>query len=408
MELSIYIADLLVKNNCVIIPQFGGFIANRQAAVIDRSKGQIQPPYKHLLFNPQLKNNDGLLANYVAQQIDQSYNSTLETISEKVSEWKQRLMAGERIEIAEIGFLYTSEGVVKFEQNREFNLLLEAYGLSSVKFVSLHEEKSKAVEIEFKTSEAKITTVEDKANTDEKPEPLQKPVKKPAKVLRFEDAIAAKQEVKGKEDRNVEEVPLPKTRNKWMKYAAAAVVIPALFYAYWVPMKSDFLATGNVQLSDFNPFHKHIKTLYQPRIEKTEFNSIERVISFDELTEKISDEVEIYNYQFDEELYIPVRLHSQTTTQTEVIETKPKEQIEANTGTSQSHNHYLIAGCFGNKANANTLIKDLKTKGYSAFIVDYHNGLYRVAATSSNNANELESAKSDLNNQSIATWVLKK
>ena len=61
MELSGYIGDLLQKHNCVIVPEFGGFIANYKSAVIDTVNNRINPPSKSVLFNPNLVNNDGLL-----------------------------------------------------------------------------------------------------------------------------------------------------------------------------------------------------------------------------------------------------------------------------------------------------------------------------------------------------------
>ena len=55
------IGDLLLRNNCVIVPSFGGFVANQSAAIIDYRNGIITPPRKSVLFNRQLINNDGLL-----------------------------------------------------------------------------------------------------------------------------------------------------------------------------------------------------------------------------------------------------------------------------------------------------------------------------------------------------------
>ena len=69
MNLSKYIVDLLVKNNCVIVPNFGGFIANYNPAIIDELRHKIYPPSKRILSNPNLLSNDGLLANYVSTQV---------------------------------------------------------------------------------------------------------------------------------------------------------------------------------------------------------------------------------------------------------------------------------------------------------------------------------------------------
>jgi len=49
------IADLLLQHNCVIVPGFGGFVAQRLPAQIDIEKGQVHPPKKSILFNQKEK-----------------------------------------------------------------------------------------------------------------------------------------------------------------------------------------------------------------------------------------------------------------------------------------------------------------------------------------------------------------
>ena len=61
------IGDLLIQHNCVIVPSFGGFVAQKISAKIDFKSGKILPPSKSLLFNRQLINNDGLLANVISE-----------------------------------------------------------------------------------------------------------------------------------------------------------------------------------------------------------------------------------------------------------------------------------------------------------------------------------------------------
>jgi len=48
------IGELLLRHNCVILPGFGGFIAQRQPARIDYHSGTMHPPGKSILFNRQL------------------------------------------------------------------------------------------------------------------------------------------------------------------------------------------------------------------------------------------------------------------------------------------------------------------------------------------------------------------
>ena len=66
MALATYIKDLLYRYDCVIVPDFGGFISNKISAKINEQSHTFYPPSKQLGFNHHLTHNDGLLANYVA------------------------------------------------------------------------------------------------------------------------------------------------------------------------------------------------------------------------------------------------------------------------------------------------------------------------------------------------------
>ena len=66
MQLETYISDLLYRYECVVIPDFGAFLTQPVSARIDESNFTFYPPKKELSFNEQLKNNDGLLAKYIA------------------------------------------------------------------------------------------------------------------------------------------------------------------------------------------------------------------------------------------------------------------------------------------------------------------------------------------------------
>ena len=66
MIIANYISDLLYRYDCVIVPDFGGFVANRIGAQVNNFTHTFSPPTKQITFNGLLKHNDGLLANYIA------------------------------------------------------------------------------------------------------------------------------------------------------------------------------------------------------------------------------------------------------------------------------------------------------------------------------------------------------
>ncbi|HNR86040.1 MAG TPA: hypothetical protein PKN38_05475, partial [Taishania sp.] len=131
------IGDLLIRHNCVIIPEFGGFVTQRTAAKIDTNLGVITPPSKSLLFNRQLINNDGLLIAELAQQTRVSYDEARLMVQQLVKSWNETLSSGQRITIDKVGFLFfDQERNICFEQDRYFNLLLSSYGLGNVHFLT--------------------------------------------------------------------------------------------------------------------------------------------------------------------------------------------------------------------------------------------------------------------------------
>ena len=49
-----HIANLLQQFDCVILPDFGGFIADLEQGRFDEKADVFHPPYKRILFNKNL------------------------------------------------------------------------------------------------------------------------------------------------------------------------------------------------------------------------------------------------------------------------------------------------------------------------------------------------------------------
>ena len=383
MNLSKYIAELLVKNNCVIVPNFGGFIANYNPAIIDELRHKIYPPSKRVLFNSNLLNNDGLLANYVSTQISKNYAESLELIEEVSTKWKSKLSKGQRVSIGEVGFLYEVDNKIQFEQDREFNLFLGAYGLSSVNFLPLVEqEKAQTI---ASVDEASVGLVFDMNAVTGFIKPVE--INKTTSVVDFPYAR--------------------KKSNRW-KYLAAACFIPVLFYSYWIPMETHYLDSGNIQMADFNPLQKKVDKVYKTRIEKNDFTVVEFESNLLAKAKVLSSSVKYYNYQFSDELYIPVSLNENKVKRdkTNVVS---DSKVAVNTKSKTIENNFhLIAGCFSDESNAVLFVIDLKEKGYDSVIIDRNKGLYRVAVQSFSSKGKAVEFKSKLASKSISSWLLTK
>ncbi|MDT8418432.1 MAG: SPOR domain-containing protein [Lutibacter sp.] len=131
MTTANYISDLLYRYECVIVPNFGGFVTNEISAKVNHFTHTFYPPSKQLTFNSHLQNNDGLLANYVATAKNISYSEALEVIEKEVAEWNL-LLNVEVLELENIGsFKLNKEHKLIFEPTNSLNYLTSSFGLGS-------------------------------------------------------------------------------------------------------------------------------------------------------------------------------------------------------------------------------------------------------------------------------------
>ncbi|WP_273568731.1 SPOR domain-containing protein [Maribacter halichondriae] len=135
MALEHYIAELLYRYNCVVVPDFGAFLTQTKSAVIDTNANTFYPPSKSLSFNAQLTSNDGLLVSYMAEAEKVSYEEMLAKLNDFVKTWKGQLIQGEHLTLANIGKLFlNSDAKIVFQPSDKVNYLTSSFGLPS--FVS--------------------------------------------------------------------------------------------------------------------------------------------------------------------------------------------------------------------------------------------------------------------------------
>lgn len=131
MNLETYIKDLLYRYDCVIIPDFGGFVTKTTAAKLDENTHQFFPPTKQLSFNSHLNNNDGLLANYIASVENISFEKASNAIALSVIKWQNEIQK-KALNLEGIGVLKLNDNrQIIFEPNTTINYLSTSFGLSS-------------------------------------------------------------------------------------------------------------------------------------------------------------------------------------------------------------------------------------------------------------------------------------
>jgi hypothetical protein len=141
MNLANYINDLLYRHECVIIPNFGGFVTNKISAKVNESSHTLYPPSKQITFNSHLKVNDGLLANYIASSENITFEKASNAIHLGVAQWKNDIQT-KPLQIGSIGVLALNEkGQIIFEPNSKTNYLSESFGLASLESSSIQRYK---------------------------------------------------------------------------------------------------------------------------------------------------------------------------------------------------------------------------------------------------------------------------
>lgn len=385
-HLDAILGTLLLRNNCVIIPAFGGFVANNVSAKVDVKNGLITPPSKALSFNKNLSNNDGLIINHLASEKKISFDDAQNIISREVQQIKSQLNEGKRIHFHNVGFLYTNTaGKIAFEQDRFFNLLLSSYGLGNVQFISEEEEV-----------EALSPTV-GAVNTKET-------------IFITPTAVQENEQIQSDKTEEAKEIQHPAATEKSSsnllrkiaRYAAVAALVPLAFYSFWIPMKTDVLKSGIIYLDDFNPFKAEEETKYQAKVQKETLtiDSVQPLATLSSITENLSSSAPIFAYPLDEDLFIPVWRKKETVNSV--------ENSEENEVVTAKNSYHAIVGCFSDPTNAKDLITDLKAKGFDAYEVDVKGGLHRISAGNTTQYSEISTLREKVEATELSVWILKK
>lgn len=164
MNIQPYIAQLLYRYQCVTVPGLGAFLTETQSAQWIESANSFFPPKKMISFNANIKNNDGLLANHIAQSEKTSYDYAVSAIQYEVLNWKKILEENGTLSIKNVGDIsLNADKNLVFIPSDQTNYLSSSFGLSS--FVSpvvkreIFEQKMEAFEektiIKLETEERK-------------------------------------------------------------------------------------------------------------------------------------------------------------------------------------------------------------------------------------------------------------
>ncbi|MCK9480857.1 MAG: SPOR domain-containing protein [Bacteroidia bacterium] len=127
------IQSLLYDNDCVIIPDFGGFIKRENPTVLDKYANSIKPQGTTLFFNVALQQNDGLLANHIASEKSISYQNAIDLLTQWVKDTERQITLDGRFTFGILGtFFVNAEGKKWFSPNPSLNFSRKTFGLETI------------------------------------------------------------------------------------------------------------------------------------------------------------------------------------------------------------------------------------------------------------------------------------
>ncbi len=339
----------------MIVPDFGGFVANYSPAKIHPVLHQFTPPSKSIIFNKMLKNNDGLLASHIAAIEKISFPEALKYINHFVENANLQLKKGAKITLEEIGTLYLdTERNIQFEPETA-NYLLEAFGL---------------------------------------PDFQSPPIKRDTISRRIEKEFI---------DRGA--IPAEKKKSRIKTYIAVAVALPLVFALIWIPLKTDLLK--NINYSSLNPFVSKEAAKYTER-EKTKSEKLKIENSETASFLKMNDTARQARLNINDNVSLPVTADMIGNKTAGLVKVDSTSVSVRKTNISDDFKFHLISGCFLIKDNADKFVTTLQSQNYTASIIGKRNGLYVVSSGDYPTRQEASSQLIKLKKNQPEAWLLVK
>ena len=383
MKLNKYIRQLLTDNEMVIIPGFGAFISEYQPAEIDDATDELKPPSTRLIFNPQIRNNDGLLVGYVAELTRNSHFEALQKIEKERDNIIYQLDKGEKVELENLGTLYyNADNQVEFISESDKNLSHESFGLESVSLTepgaeeNIEEETAvtEPVEPEETIPTAEDSSVDEEAVSEQEPEAEESA--KEILIPPVTEEIKENESIQEEEKQVEEVVPAEKIEEKEKKRKGGwvwflVILIPLIAVSVFLLMKEK---RDNTPISN------------QDEISNPEV--IQQPIAVIDTLEKDSTKV------------VP-----QDSAISEEAETGNENKLE-----TSGPKFYLIGGSFKEEENAETYMEVLQDKGFEPFKMGKYGNFYILGIGTYDTEEEAVAAKREFLDKSpdSGIWILEK
>jgi len=348
-----HIKELLFEQDCVVIPEFGGFVTNFDCAKINLTNRFIAPPQKWLAFNALLKNDDGLLSNYIAKEDNISISQANFKVRNFVDDIKRYLRVDKTYSIDGLGtFSQNEEKKIQFQPKSTNNFYSESFGMENI-FLKKSESLQNELQVVLIPNVVSNATIQQVFASDDR--------ESMAEILEDEAAYSYQ---KGR-------------FSKVLPYVYGIVGSMILFSAIY------FLDNQKSNLSSLNPFQfqKNVLHITKPILK-------EDVVL---VTTKFENEIESKS----------------------IVETNIEPVVEVKSTIIESNNRFfIITGSFGSKQNSKKLLNILISKGFENAEIIYpkrSEKLIKVSAGGFRNESDADQeAKKVAEIMNQTTWIYKK
>lgn len=138
---------LILENDCVVIPQLGGFISHYMPATYIASEKLYLPPYRTLVFNTGITVNDGLLIQSYMARHHVSYAAASQLVERDVAALRDELSARGSVTFDELGTLMQQADHLQFSPVEGGCPTPSLYGLDGLSVEPAHPKKQENIYI---------------------------------------------------------------------------------------------------------------------------------------------------------------------------------------------------------------------------------------------------------------------
>ncbi len=393
------ISELLYEYNCVIIPDFGGIVANKKGAELLKFSEKINPPRKRLAFNRSLTSNDGLLIDYVSRKKGYSYAEAERAVVAYVEGLKKSITDLKEAKIAQIGiFRKDYLDNIHFYPEMDSNFELSAFGLTTLPIKPI--ERIKASK---------------QAALEELSKPSIEEVVRQSLIEKEEEVEVG---ITSKERESSD------TSKIFMRVAAVLAGI-FMISSFIINLKQEVVPVDNSAIvplnnkpaeekvgqalaaADFVDLSSQIEAKERIVYVKKEVEAVETIteeLAFVEEIEGSITEVESIDevVEMEEE-----NLEESFVADVSPVTTPVTKTISTPEWSGMSSDIMIIVGSFRTKDNASTLLGELKAKGYQTDTISGPNGYTRVGVKFNTDQTNISAALNDVRTNVVKdAWLL--